>query len=108
VERKKLFLALSFAEAITLFFIGCGKKESTGVQQEPPETKFTSPDEAATKTFGNFSAGPASISILTARLITARIITGRVPAFIPISKILNQPEKNYASQTVKETIRWKF
>jgi hypothetical protein len=75
VERKKLFLALSFAEAITLFFIGCGKKESTGFQQEPPETKFTSPDEAATKTFGNFSAGPASIGILTARLIMTRIIS---------------------------------
>jgi hypothetical protein len=78
-------LALSFAAAIALFFIGCGKKESTGgggqkggkegVQQEPPETKFTSPDDAATKTFGNFSAGPASISILTARLIIARIIS---------------------------------
>ena len=68
-------MALSFAAAITLFFIGCGKKESTGVQQEPPEAKFTSPDESATKTFGNFSAGPASSGILTARLIMARIIS---------------------------------
>lgn len=94
---------MSFAAAITLFFIGCGKKESTGgggqkegkegVQQEPHETKFTNPDEAATKIFGNFSAGPVNSGILTARLITARIITGRAPAFIPISEILNQPEK---------------
>jgi len=55
-ERKKLLASLSFAAAISLFFIGCGKeKEPTGVQQEPPETKFTNPYEAATKTFGNFS-----------------------------------------------------
>ena len=68
-------MALSFAAAITLFLIGCAKKESAGVQQEPPEAKFTSADEAATKTFGNFSAGPASSGILTARLIMARIIS---------------------------------
>jgi hypothetical protein len=113
-ERKKLLVALSFAAAIALLLIRCGKKkESTGGvgvggQQEPPETKFTSPDDAATKTFGNFSAGPASSGILTARIITARMITGRAPAFIPISKILNQPEEIMRARLSKKQSNGNF
>ena len=94
-EAKGLFLLLV---SITVFFglssVGC-KKESekpgpTGL------TTFTSPDDAANKTFGSLSAGPVNGiitgrmtggNIITARIITGRIITARAP------KLINDGEK---------------
>jgi uncharacterized delta-60 repeat protein len=87
-EVKGLFFLLV---SITVFsgLSGC-KKESekpgpTGL------TTFTSPDDAANKTFGSLSAGPVNGiitgrmtggNIITARIITGRIITARAPKLI--------------------------
>jgi uncharacterized delta-60 repeat protein len=89
-EVKGLFLLLV---SITVFFglssVGCKKESekpgSTGL------TTFTSPDDAANKTFGSLSAGPVNGiitgrmtggNIITARIITGRIITARAPKLI--------------------------
>jgi arginine repressor len=96
-EVKGLFFLLV---SITVFFglssVGC-KKESaqTGQAGFPSSTTglttFTSPDDAANKTFGSLSAGPVNGiitgrmtggNIITARIITGRIITARAPKLI--------------------------
>jgi hypothetical protein len=91
VGRKKFGVLFFLLVGIAVFFglssVGC-KKESaqTGQAGFPSsttgQTTFTSPDDAATKTFGSLSAGPVN-GIITGRMtggniITARIITGRI------------------------------
>ena len=105
--RRKEVKRLSFLlVSITVFFglssVGC-KKESAQTGQQgfpssttgqtgfPTATTFTSPDDAANKTFGSLSAGPVNGiitgrmtggNIITARIITGRIITARAPKLI--------------------------
>jgi hypothetical protein len=89
-EVKGLFFLLV---SITVFFglssVGC-KKESEKAGSTGLAT-FTSPDDAANKTFGSLSAGPVNGiitgrmtggNIITARIITGRIITERAPKLI--------------------------
>jgi hypothetical protein len=99
MKRRKEVKRLSFLlVSITVFFglssVGCKKESekpgSTGL------TTFTSPDDAANKTFGSLSAGPVN-GIITGRMtggniITARIITGRIiTASAP--KLINDGDK---------------
>jgi hypothetical protein len=100
VGRKKFGVLFFLLVGIAVFFglssVGC-KKESaqTGQAGFPSsttgQTTFTSPDDAATKTFGSLSAGPVNGiitgrmtggNIITARIITGRIITARAPKLI--------------------------
>jgi alpha-tubulin suppressor-like RCC1 family protein len=74
----KKFGGLLFLVGIMVFFglssIGCEKKSSqTGKTggETIGGTTFTSPEDAATKVFGNLSGGPAG-------MITGRMITGRM------------------------------
>jgi len=74
----KKFRGLLFLVGIMVFFglssTGCGKKSSqTGKTggETIGGTTFTSPEDAATKVFGNLSGGPAG-------MITGRMITGRM------------------------------
>jgi len=93
--RKKFGSLFFLVVGITVFFglssTGC-KKKSAQTQTEKPGTvsqggttlggtQFTSPEDAATKVFGNFSAGPAGM--ITGRVITARMsgIPGAAPTF---------------------------
>jgi hypothetical protein len=93
--RKKFGSLFFLVVGITVFFglssTGC-KKKSAQTQTEKPGTvsqggttlggtQFTSPEDAATKVFGNFSAGPAGM--ITGRMITARMsgIPGAAPTF---------------------------
>jgi hypothetical protein len=69
-----LFLVVSITVFLGLSSTGCGKKSSqTGKTggETIGGTTFTSPEDTATKVFGNLSAGPAS-------MITGRMITGRM------------------------------
>jgi alpha-tubulin suppressor-like RCC1 family protein len=91
--RKKFGSLFFLVVGITVFFglssAGCKKKSA---QTEKPGTvsqggttlggtQFTSPEDAATKVFGNFSAGPAGM--ITGRIITARMFgtPGAAPTF---------------------------
>jgi len=93
-EVKGLFLLLvSITVFLGLSSVGCKKKSAqTGRAGFPSsttgQTNFTSPNDAATKTFGSLSAEPVNgiitgrmtgDNIITARIITGRIITGRAP-----------------------------
>jgi hypothetical protein len=89
--RFHLFLVLGIAFLFSLSSPGCGKKSDEGIKTTEP-TKFLNPDDAASKTFGNFTAGPVSNiltgrittgSIITARIISGQIITARAPRLIP-------------------------
>jgi hypothetical protein len=94
--RGFLFLLVSVAVIFGLLSTRCGTKSeksgptgqtgypstTTGQTGFPTATTFTSPDDAANKTFGSLSAGPVD-GIITGRMtggniITARIITGRI------------------------------
>jgi hypothetical protein len=66
------------------------EKSDEGIKTAEP-TKFLNIDDAASKTFGNFAAGPVSNiltgritqgSIITARIISGQIITARAPKLI--------------------------
>ncbi|MFZ8804522.1 MAG: MopE-related protein, partial [Candidatus Calescibacterium sp.] len=98
IRRKEVKWLFFLLVSITVFFglssVGCKKESekpgSTGL------TTFTSPDDAANKTFGSLSAGPVDGiitgrmtggNIITARIITGRIITARAP------KLINDGEK---------------
>jgi hypothetical protein len=100
IRRKEVkslsFLLVSITVSLGLSSVGC-KKESaqTGQAGYPSsttgQTTFTSPDDAANKTFGSLSAGPVNGiitgrmtggNIITARIITGRIITARAPKLI--------------------------
>ena len=93
IRRKEVKWLFFLLVSITVFFglssVGCKKESekpgSTGL------TTFTSPDDAANKTFGSLSAGPVDGiitgrmtggNIITARIITGRIITARAPKLI--------------------------
>jgi DNA replication initiation complex subunit (GINS family) len=93
IRRKEVKGLSILLVSITVFFglssVGCKKESeksgSTGL------TTFTSPDDAANKTFGSLSAGPVNGiitgrmtggNIITARIITGRIITARAPKLI--------------------------
>ncbi|MDT7906768.1 MAG: hypothetical protein RRA63_01805 [Candidatus Calescibacterium sp.] len=52
------------------------EKSDEGIKTAEP-TKFLNPDDAASKTFGNLTAGPVS-NILTGRITTGSIITARI------------------------------
>jgi hypothetical protein len=93
---------------------GCKKKSAQTGQSGFPssttgQTTFTSPDDAATKTFGSLSVASDNIitarasqsemitgrmitgrmitgRVITARIITGRIITARSPKFIDVSE----------------------
>jgi hypothetical protein len=89
--RFHLFLVLGIAFLFSLSSPGCGKKSEEGIKIAEP-TKFLNPDDAASKTFGNFTAGPVNNiltgrittgSIITARIISGKIITARAPKLIP-------------------------
>jgi len=110
-EVKGLFLLLvSITVFLGLSSLGCKKKsekpEPTGQAGFPSsttgQTTFTSPDDAATKTFGSLSVASDNIitarasqsemitgrmitgRAITARIITGRIITARSPKFINV------------------------
>jgi uncharacterized delta-60 repeat protein len=100
-EVKGLFLLLvSITVSLGLSSVGCKKKS-----EKPGPTgqaTFTSPDDAATKTFGSLSVASDNIitarasqsemitgrmitgRAITARIITGRIITARSPKFINV------------------------
>jgi hypothetical protein len=117
-EVKWLFLLLV---SITVFSglssVGCKKKSvQTGQQGFPSSTTgqatFTSPDDAATKTFGSLSVASDNIitarasqsemitgrmitgRAITARIITGRIITARSPKFIDVSENDNDDDED--------------
>jgi hypothetical protein len=103
--RGFLFLLVSVAVIFGLLSTRCGTKSeksgstgqtgfpstSTGQTGFTTAITFTSPDDAANKTFGSLSAGPVNGiitgrmtggNIITARIITGRIITERAPKLI--------------------------
>jgi hypothetical protein len=109
-EVKGLFFLLV---SITVFFglssVGCKKKSE---KPEPTgQATFTSPDDAATKTFGSLSVASDIITArasqsemitgrmitgraITARIITGRIITARSPKFMNVIKSDNNDDGN--------------
>jgi len=115
IRRKEvkglLFLLLvSITVSFGLSSAGCKKKsEKPG---PTGQTTFTSPDDAATKTFGSLSVASDNIitarasqsemitgRIITGRAITARIITGRIitarsPKFMNVSESNNNDNEN--------------
>jgi hypothetical protein len=118
-EVKGLFLLLvSITVFLGLSSVGCKKKsekpEPTGQQGYPSsttgQTTFTSPDDAATKTFGSLSVASDNIitarasqsemitgrmitgRAITARIITGRIITARSPKFLNVSESDNEDD----------------
>ena len=67
------------------------EKSDEGIKTAEP-TKFLNMDDAASKTFGNFAAGPVSNILtslittgitITARIISGQIITARTQKLIP-------------------------
>jgi hypothetical protein len=107
-EVKGLFLLLvSITVSLGLSSVGCKKKSAQTGQAGYPssttgQTTFTSPADAATKTFGSLSVASDNIitarasqsemitgrmitgRAITARIITGRIITARSPKFINV------------------------
>jgi hypothetical protein len=107
-EIKGLFLLLV---SITVFFGLSGCKKKSEKPEPTVQTTFTSPDDAATKTFGSLSVASDIITarafqgemisgrIITGRAITARIITGRIitarsPKFINVIENDNDDDKD--------------
>jgi len=113
VVRKKFGVLFFLLVGIAVFFgissAGCKKKSAQTGQAGFPssttgQTTFTSPDDAATKTFGSLSVASDNIitarasqsemitgrmitgRVITARIITGRIITARSPKFIDVSE----------------------
>jgi hypothetical protein len=120
-EVKGLFLLLvSITVFLGLSSLGCKKKsekpEPTGQTGFPSsttgQTTFTSPNDAATKTFGSLSVASDNIitarasqsemitgrmitgRAITARIITGRIITARSPKFVNVIGSDNDNDKD--------------
>jgi hypothetical protein len=120
-EVKGLFLLLvSITVFLGLSSLGCKKKsekpEPTGQAGYPSsttgQTTFTSPNDAATKTFGSLSVASDNIitarasqsemitgrmitgRAITARIITGRIITARSPKFVNVIGSDNDNDKD--------------
>jgi hypothetical protein len=93
-EVKGIFLLLvSITVSLGLSSVGCKKESekpgSTGL------TKFTSPDDAANKTFGSLSAGPVD-GIITGRMTGGNIIMARITGRIintSAPKLINDGDK---------------
>jgi uncharacterized delta-60 repeat protein len=115
-KRKEIGWILLWIVGIVFLFgsAGCKKKSAQTGQSGFPssttgQTTFTSPDDAATKTFGSLSVASDNIitarasqsemitgrmitgrmitgRVITARIITGRIITARSPKFIDVSE----------------------
>jgi hypothetical protein len=110
-EVKGLFLLLvSITVSLGLSSVGCKKKSE---KPEPTgQATFTSPDDAATKTFGSLSVASDNIitarasqsemitgrmitgRAITARIITGRIITARSPKFLNVSESDNDDNED--------------
>jgi alpha-tubulin suppressor-like RCC1 family protein len=118
-KREKIGWVLLWVAGIAFLFgsAGCKKKSAQTGQAGFPssttgQTTFTSPDNAATKTFGSLSAGSDNIitarasqsemitgrmitgRAITARIITGRIITARSPKFMNVSESNNNDNEN--------------
>jgi hypothetical protein len=115
-KRKEIGWILLWVVGIVFLFgsAGCKKKSAQTGQSGFPtsttgQTIFTSPDDAATKTFGSLSVASDNIitarasqsemitgrmitgrmitgRVITARIITGRIITARSPKFVNVSE----------------------
>jgi len=118
-KREKIGWILLWVAGIAFLFglVGCKKKSEKPGQTGFPssttgQTTFTSPDDAATKTFGSLSAGSNNIitarasqsemitgrmitgRAITARIITGRIITARSPKFMNVSESNNNDNED--------------
>jgi uncharacterized delta-60 repeat protein len=115
-KREKIGWVLLWVAGIAFLFgsAGCKKKSAQTGQAGFPssttgQTTFTSPNDAATKTFGSLSVASDNIitarasqsemitgrmitgrmitgRVITARIITGRIITARSPKFVNVSE----------------------